>query len=859
MKRQRVFQIDQECFIIFAETYYTPNERFLRIGNSSFLKEFGESLTFTTLLTPLYPGNPFAELEIFQPGVDRKLIGLKRDVEQFLHFLNKGGVDLSRVKVLYAEGQGAVGGSKATEEEFLKALSQDEGRRKRHSFASFYNNGNIRIFNRNELFFDLLQQLASFQDERAEIRELSSHFEGYYHGSYRGNGFIVSGKSLFAFSEERFICLTASANWVTDAIRVGITPEQVELLYLAEGVEPDSLWIKVFLEKWKRGEQIKLVSGESSPLWINLLPPGTYELLCPKKRTVDINFGPFRLFFQNKRINLFFKNYKLHLNGLDSIMDEGREIGFEALIDKKRVKNRFVIESLERQAITIYRCNPVIFHDHLLENDSITTFFRSLDVELDGRSRENILPIDSDYGDNYIPDVGEGIGPLLLVENIRRVSIENNSHTKEKSLDYYRNKLSRFSGEEINRNHLIINQLIGVGPDRKIRARNVVNTAFFSMIADSLNPFLFFQKELDKKEVKSRYSFFRESGPPDRGELKGLYEAAEVRYEGVIEAKEFYQEERARLRELLSEIVEKEERGEVVSLESEEESAVSAGETAALYGIGEEQKAESSVAEVREEAGGDTYNAAELLEQLGDSKAIRQAKKNRERALKEERLKSGEKRVPVKRRFPAALSRLLFILLLAALIGGGAYGVWRAYRHFRPQLTTKSVLTQEEFLKNNREKFDEQKVKPKQKSYYYKFYMTLRDIVHLTNKIAIANGYHRMLFSLERNYVKGRDPDWIYPGNVLRMPDGKWVVVQSGDTMWRLCESFLIEQVNGHEVEIRELIEKTKRKEIKIGEAKEQFTRISEETDSEMIRGFLAVLLLQDDFDAWEPYLKKKR
>ena len=91
--KKRVFQIDQECFIIFAEDMSSPKERFLRIGNSDFLKDFGESLTFITLVTPLFPGNPFKEIEIFRQDVDKKIIGLKNVVDRFIQFLEGGGVN----------------------------------------------------------------------------------------------------------------------------------------------------------------------------------------------------------------------------------------------------------------------------------------------------------------------------------------------------------------------------------------------------------------------------------------------------------------------------------------------------------------------------------------------------------------------------------------------------------------------------------------------------------------------------------------------------------------------------------------------------------------------------------------------
>ncbi|MCK4799040.1 MAG: LysM peptidoglycan-binding domain-containing protein, partial [Spirochaetes bacterium] len=105
----------------------------------------------------------------------------------------------------------------------------------------------------------------------------------------------------------------------------------------------------------------------------------------------------------------------------------------------------------------------------------------------------------------------------------------------------------------------------------------------------------------------------------------------------------------------------------------------------------------------------------------------------------------------------------------------------------------------------------------------------------------------------------GKDPDWIYPDNILVMPDSTKIVVKSGDTMWNICENFLIDQINRDELEIRELIEKTKTKEITIKKAKKRFLIIKEESYSEMLRDFLDTLIELKNFKKWEPYLKERR
>jgi nucleoid-associated protein YgaU len=69
--------------------------------------------------------------------------------------------------------------------------------------------------------------------------------------------------------------------------------------------------------------------------------------------------------------------------------------------------------------------------------------------------------------------------------------------------------------------------------------------------------------------------------------------------------------------------------------------------------------------------------------------------------------------------------------------------------------------------------------------------ITLLDIYRLTNEIAVSNGYRR-LDSVEQ---VGKDPDWIYPGNVFVLPDKTEYTVVKGDTMWYIAHRFIIKRL----------------------------------------------------------------
>ena len=229
--KERVFQIDQECFIIYAEDLSSKKERFLRVGNSMALHRFGSGLTFLSLITPLFPGDAFKEPEIFSPNVDKRIIGLQNVLNRFVTFLQTEGVDTNHLILTPADGMGHPADRRLSEKQFIRRV-RDKRPNTKHSYAAFYDDGNIRIFNHNECMFDLCETLAKTLDEPKEMDLLTAKVAGAYRGSYAQSGMIYSGQSLFIFSHGEFACLSDNTEWVTDAVRVGIDPGKVSFLYI---------------------------------------------------------------------------------------------------------------------------------------------------------------------------------------------------------------------------------------------------------------------------------------------------------------------------------------------------------------------------------------------------------------------------------------------------------------------------------------------------------------------------------------------------------------------------------------------------------------------------------------------------
>ncbi|RKX99690.1 MAG: hypothetical protein DRP54_06795, partial [Spirochaetes bacterium] len=209
-KKERVFQLDNECYIIYTGSGPDDLKPFLRIGNKPHLDEELISNIGNIIVTDLYTGNPVYE---------------------------KYNIDLEKIHQNCYVGDGKAVGYLI---DFLKSLGiKTDGLKKKVSirdreniaYVYFYEDGNIRIYYNKKLLFDLKERETRdlhFLQKAAELIEIlrSSPFRVEKQVIDK-QGFILTDNNLFLFSHSRLLSLGIKEDFFEELVFAGVDPDLI--------------------------------------------------------------------------------------------------------------------------------------------------------------------------------------------------------------------------------------------------------------------------------------------------------------------------------------------------------------------------------------------------------------------------------------------------------------------------------------------------------------------------------------------------------------------------------------------------------------------------------------------------------
>lgn len=775
-KITRVFNVDRNCCVIFASSFFKKKDKFLRIGNSPFLKRFTEYPDFVSLYSPLMTGDLSEEGFYLDNVSHSKMIGLKRHISPLMKILKSKKLKSKEIELVYADGLNGEWTENKSEDTLINELNNDfddiEKNLKNHSFAAFYRGGNIRVFNKDGIYFDL----NTFLKERPDYKKITSLFYSeYYKKAYSSDGFIMSGNSMFFYSSNQFCCFTSSVFWVSDAGKVGINIDDIVFLYKTKDLEFTDDIYEIISKRSLSKNILKIVSSEKS--FINGFSSEIVNCISSANYTFNQDIGNYSIQIQNKRVVIKHKTYKFYIKQIDSFF---KNYYFDVISFQNNQSKTLHIDRLSPDGITIYSYNPFTVSNGKLPTNSMELFFKPFGDKISEDIEKNLKSKDLFYSyDDMFQIENKSVYHLLFNEQIRRIIIESKAAMKSQLAN-----CSLVTGEMIVRSGLLVEQVFYIDT---FDVRNSYLNDIAIVPDDYVNPINFISNSTDSNSFEKRYEKFKEQYSSN-GDNK-IYQLSERIYQTINDRCKYYLNERKKLLDFIKKVK----------------------ETDRDYKILKESKSQ-------------------------DIKDVKLHKSNKKSVLK--------------------ILLPLFWLLLLFLSSGVGYGIYKGWNYlknndfFIQDKKNEDAYTQLSELKSDFDKHND--VDNLKKSQVFSFYMTLKDQVDLTNKIAIKNNYHRMLFPIEKFITGARNPDWIYPGNVLIMPDEQRVVVQSGDTMWDICENYLIKEINKDEIEIAQTIMLFNQGQLSLAEAKEYFKGVIETSSSEMIRGFLRILIMQDDYRVWQ-------
>jgi len=241
---ERVFHVDRECYIVYLGSDREDERPFLRIGNSKFLNQEIIKNISSIVITDSLTGDPTLEPMNVTPEAIRnsRYVGDKKTINNYFGFIHHINIE-----------DGLAGSL--------------EGIRDTHDKAEviFYDNGNIHLLYDRKVLFDLRarekKDLHFIQEANWLKDTLRKNPLRYFPGDLQNQGFLIIGGTFLLFERQKILSFELPENYFTSLVLSGIDPDLIDTV-ITDKVS--SSFITYLKRKISRRESVKIFTEDPS-------------------------------------------------------------------------------------------------------------------------------------------------------------------------------------------------------------------------------------------------------------------------------------------------------------------------------------------------------------------------------------------------------------------------------------------------------------------------------------------------------------------------------------------------------------------------------------------------------------------
>ncbi len=782
--QNRVFHIDDECYVIYLGSGPEDYKPFLRIGNSNKLTKEIISNIYSIVITDSYTGNPVLEPSNINEEAltDIQYVGDRPTVERFLKFLKHFGIDSEKI-----------------------AYAKDLPSENHNAMFYLYENGNVALYYDKFQLFDLFSREkndAHFVEKTKRIKaELIKNPLRYTDSEFDGYGFFAVNDCSVVFHQQQFVSFGIPKNYFAALVSRGFDPDLITAV-ATDTVTGD--FIDLCKRKRFKKQNLQFLSLEPDPVRnaLGLFPAHTQGV---PKFSVDSCKVAAKKTENGFSIKGKKGGYTVSSGGIPfsiSIGKRPQKISSPVLVFDTRKMLMVLPSGAKGREVRILKGIPYVIHTEAPETTSLL--------------------------ERYFNDVSSSLEALFTAEETSLVKhltqslsdIESGADT-EQTFDYVKKQLKALRVKDTSPLPLLLHN-IGEICSIRLHSSQSEGAAHrpYTQLLDLLKKHLSFPAAFSGHFPFIGDCYISENGAHVlyRGVKRGLGQKDFAQVEGAAGAIQgvtrdnlvFFEQETVRLSDFLAKL-----------------STVARPKRAKTA-----QKEEKKIPEKgREERLSETTEREELV--VGKSLTA------------QKRSTHIPKILLIIAAIIVVLGIVLFAPPLS-LVQKTAQRM-RAEKQLlagkqaqegTPEAVEAEVVQDKKTPAAVAEKKDDIALSETEKEEIESFLslgyiqITILDVFKLTNKIAVSNGY----FALNSIDKLGRDPDWIYPGNTFTLPDGSTHTVIKGDTIWHIARNFIKQYLDRDWKQYTALRNEIKTKEISASRKQEiigEFERLKERAYAE--------------------------